>query len=377
MTLRVAHVNCVIDAEDRDPEALLDAWSTLREVAAATARAGAEVTVLQASRVRAEFRRDGVLYRFVPEPRLGGSRSGILPGRLADAVHRAAPDAVHFNGLDFPLHVRAICALGAPVLLQDHKCGAGGRRAPFRRWGHARVAGAAFTGGVQAAAPFLASGELPRGIPIFDIPESSSHFTPGSRDEARRETGVFGDPALLWVGHLDSNKDPLTILRAVQIAREQLPALQLWCVFVGAALLDEVEALLRSDPALGACVHLLGRVAHERIQNLCRACDFLVSGSRWEGSGYALIEALACGLPTIASDIPPFRALTGEASIGDLVAIGDVRGFADAIVRQAMAPVGAQRQRVRTHFERCLSFEMVGAKLVAAYSALAGREAAA
>jgi len=180
---------------------------------------------------------------------------------------------------------------------------------------------------------------------------------------------------LLWIGHLNRNKDPLTILRAVQIARAELPGLQLWCAFVDSPLLGEVEELLRSDPALAAAVHLLGRVPHHRVETLCRACDFLVSGSRSEGSGYALIEALACGLQPIVSDIPSFRALTGEGNVGELAAVGDARGFADAIVRQARGPAEARRRRVRAHFDRHLSFEMVGAKLVAAYSALAGRRA--
>src|SRR5258707_818301 len=108
MTLRVVQVNCVIDAERRDPEALLAAWPTMPAIAAAAQRAGATVTVLQASHAPAEFRRDGVTYRFAPEPRLRrGPGAGMLPWRLAAAVRREAPDIVHFNGLDFPFHARA------------------------------------------------------------------------------------------------------------------------------------------------------------------------------------------------------------------------------------------------------------------------------
>ena len=62
MTLRVVQVNCVIDAERRDPEALLAAWPTMAAIATATQRAGATVTVLQASHAPAEYRRDDVTY---------------------------------------------------------------------------------------------------------------------------------------------------------------------------------------------------------------------------------------------------------------------------------------------------------------------------
>lgn len=370
MTLRVVQVNCVIDPERRDPEALLKAWPTVAAIATATERAGATVTVLQASHAPAEYRRDDVTYRFVPEPRLRrGGGAGILPWRLAAAVRREAPDVVHFNGLDFPFHARAVCDLGVPVLIQDHSSRVEGRIGRFRRWGHGKVRAAAFTSPAQAE-PFVRSGHLPRDIPVVAVPESSSDFTPGDRDEARRETGVFGAPALLWVGHLDLRKDPLTVLKAVRKALEALPGLQLWCAFIDTGLLPEVEAMLREDEVLAAHVHLLGRVPHGRVQALCRACDIFVSASRRESSGYALLEALACGVTPVITDIPPFRALT-EDRVGALVPAGDANAFAAAIVLATRQMHQGSRARILRHFERNLALDVVGARLVEAYAALA------
>jgi glycosyltransferase involved in cell wall biosynthesis len=370
MTLRVVQVNCVIDAQKRDPEMLLAAWPTMPAIATATRRAGATVTVLQASHAPAEYRRDGVAYRFIPEPRLRhGPGAGILPWRLAAAVRREAPDVVHFNGLDFPFHARAVCDLGVPVLLQDHASKVEGRIGRFRRWGHHKIRAAAFTAKAQAE-PFVRSGHLPADIPIVAIPESSSDFTPGDREEARRETGVFGAPALLWVGHLDANKDPLTILKAVRKALSALPGLQLWCAYIDTDLLPEIEALLREDAVLAAHVHLLGRVSRDRVETLCRACDIFVSASRREGSGYALLEALACGLTPVVTDIPAFRALTG-GRIGALVPPADPEAFATAIVTAARQSHPGSRARILDHFQRNLAFDVVGTRLVQAYTALA------
>jgi glycosyltransferase involved in cell wall biosynthesis len=370
MTLRVVQVNCVIDAQRRDPEALLAAWPTMAAIATATQRAGATVTVLQASHAPAEYQRDDVTYRFVPEPRLRrGPGAGILPWRIAAAVRREAPDIVHFNGLDFPFHARAVCELGVPVLMQDHASRVEGRIGRFRRWGHDKVKAAAFTSRAQAE-PFVRSGHLPRGIRVVAIPESSSDFTPGDREEARRETGVFGAPALLWVGHLDPNKDPLTIVHAVRNALATLPGLQLWCAFIGTDLLPEVEALLREDEILAAHVHLLGPVTRDRVEALCRACDIFVSASRREGSGYALLEALACGATPVVTDIPAFHALT-EGGIGALVPAGDADAFAAAIIATARHLHGGSRAGILAHFKRNLAFDVVGARLVQAYAALA------
>ena len=86
---------------------------------------------------------------------------------------------------------------------------------------------------------------------IFEIAESTSSFTPGDRAAARAATGLHGDPAALCVGHLDENKDPLTVLEGVRAAAQALPNLQLWCCYATAPLLPAIEARLASDAVVG------------------------------------------------------------------------------------------------------------------------------
>lgn len=364
--MRVVHANIVRPRERIDPERLLADWPTLGDVAGAVARAGAEVTVVQAFHRDAAIEAEGVRYRFVAEPALPGRASGAMPWRLAAAARAARPDVIHVNGLDFALHTRMLCGLGVPVLAQDHASAAGRRRAR-RRWGLAKVAGAAFTDAAQAG-PFIAEGSLRRDVPVFSVPESSTRFGPGDPEEARAASGIHGDPAVLWVGRLDANKDPLTILDAVEIAAAALPGVRLWCCFHEAPLLAEVRARIAGSDVLAGRVHLLGRVPHARIETLCCAADFFMLGSRREGSGYALIEATACGATPIVSDIAPFRRLTG--GVGALAPVGDAHGFAEALVRLAADPREALRARTVAHFRRALSFERVGARLVEIYAEL-------
>jgi len=180
---------------------------------------------------------------------------------------------------------------------------------------------------------------------------------------------VFGNPALLWGGRLDENKDPLTILDAVEAAADNLPDLRLWCCYHEQPLLDRVKARIAASPILSSRVHLLGKVPHETIERLCRAADFFIAASHREGSGYALIEALACGTTPIISEIPAFRSLAGN--VGFFAAAGDASSFAAAIAAAARKPRPELRARTIEHFNENLSFDAVGRQLRDIYAAMA------
>ncbi|HEU4696620.1 MAG TPA: glycosyltransferase family 4 protein [Sphingomicrobium sp.] len=365
--MRAVHANFVRPPDHADPDRLLEEWPTLLDVAEATANAGVESTLLQSFGRDAAIERRGVRCQFVEEPALPGSWSGMTPWRIAQAAVRTGADVIHVNGLDFPTHTRAMCKSGIPVLAQDHASRPGGRRR-LRRWGLAGIAGAAFTD-IEQAKAFREEGSLSSEVPIFAVPESSSRFRTGDQAEAQAATGISGSPALLWVGRLDENKDPLTMLDAFELAVSDLSDAHLWCCYHEQPLLDAVKARIAQSPALISRVHLLGRVPHERVELLCRAADIFVAASHREGSGYALIEALACGTTPVLSDIPSFRRLGGD--VAALAPVGDARSLATAIISTARKPKAELRQRTVEHFASNLSFRAVGARLREIYRALA------
>jgi len=146
----------------------------------------------------------------------------------------------------------------------------------------------------------------------------------------------------------------------------RLPQLQLWCAFGSAPLLDQVQRRIDGDDRLAGRVHLLGKVSHEQVQSLMRAADLFVSGSHAESCGYAVLEAMACGVTPVVTDIPSFRALVGE--VGRLWPRGDAKALADALVRSA-----AQRPslaEVRAHFDEALSPQALGRRWGEAYAQL-------
>jgi glycosyltransferase involved in cell wall biosynthesis len=219
--------------------------------------------------------------------------------------------------------------------------------------------------------PFVRARMLPTHVRVFEIPESTSGFMPGDAAPARAATGLHGDPAVLCVGHLDRNKDPLTVLDGVAAAVPDLPGLELWWCFGAAPLLATVEARIARDPVLRSRVHLLGRVPHDQMEMLMRAADLFVLGSHREGGNTSLIEALATGLLPVVTDISSSRSLLAGGAVGALWPPGDSAALAQALRAAAAARGHDERIALRAHFDNHLSSFALGRKLTAAYRELA------
>ena len=86
--------------------------------------------------------------------------------------------------------------------------------------------------------------------------------------------------------------------------------------------------------------------------------DLFVSASRWEGASNALIEALACGLPIVATDCPTGNREVVEAGpYGTLAPVEDVEGLANAIRAELKTKRSKNEQRAGAHsrsLDRCL-----------------------
>lgn len=361
--LHVAQINVVQPPPGLAVADVFEQWPSLADVADAVCSAGTRVSVIQAARQFDRITRAGVDYHFME---VDETETMIHRGqRYAHVLDELKADVLHVHGLDAAADAFAISQWlpQLPILFQDHanRPPRWWRRPQWRRW-YSIAAGASFTA-PELAKPFLRARLLDPGLQLFAIPESSSRFTHGSRARARAETGVYGDPCVVWVGHLNAGKDPLTVLDGVALAAAKLPGLQLWCAFGSAPLLPAVRRRIDGDPMLAGRVHLLGKVAHARVELLMRAADLFVSGSHAESCGYSLLEAMACGVTPVVTDIPSFRRLIGD--IGHLWPCGDAQKLADALIvaaRQPSAPA-----RVRAHFDNALSFNVVGRQWSDAY----------
>jgi glycosyltransferase involved in cell wall biosynthesis len=375
--MRVVQVNYAFDPGLKTPDDLLIRYTTLTGWADALAKAGAEVLTVQQFHSSANVTRYGLPYEFGPLD------------AIAPAVAAFRPHVVHVNGLIFPVQTWALRRALAPfvpaIVVQDHAGGPppGWRAHAYRRL--YRTVNAFLLSTEAHARPWRDAGIIGPEQQVYDVMEASTSIRALDMDEARSVSGVTGDPAVVWIGRLNANKDPLTVLDAFERFASTHESATLTMIFHERDLLDDVRERVAVSSRLRECVRLAGEVPHDRIAAFLSAADLFVVGSHHEGSGYALLEALACGATPVVTDIPSFRALmttdirpTSDKRPTNVGRLSEVRetyvgrlwtaGDADACARAlASASRFRDRQRVIDHFERFLTWDAVGRRAVEIY----------
>jgi glycosyltransferase-like protein len=152
----------------------------------------------------------------------------------------------------------------------------------------------------------------------------------------------FGDRlVVLAIGGIEPRKGSLTLVEAFALLRHALPERDPLLVIAGGATLFDYRAELgrfddrRAELGLGDAVRALGPVADGTLEELYRAADILCFPSLKEGFGLVVLEALASGLPVVASDIDVLRGVVAHEESALLAPCGDAPAFAHALARVA------------------------------------------
>lgn len=370
--MHVLFLSYFYDPELPTATALLDRYYTTTCLAACLAAAGVEsVSVVQRFKRNDTIERDGVVHHFIADDLPHRLEVGHDPHEVHRLVARLAPDVVHYGGTTAPLaDLRSNLPPHSSLLWQHHGGGPPrGERERRAEPGFRAVDGFLFTAREQAV-PWQEAGVIGRNQAVYELMEGSTRFRPLPRKGCRSRLGWGGEPLLLWVGRLDDNKDPLTVLRALAASRSQLPDPQLYMIYSDDTLLAEVEATLaRLD--LTRNVHLLGKLRHRDLPECFSAADVFVLGSHEEACGFALLEALACGVTPVVTDIPSFRRITGGGRVGALWRAGSTDELVKALLRVAKGP--RDRRRTRQFFAENWSFDANARAAVGIYRNARGR----
>jgi starch synthase (maltosyl-transferring) len=199
---------------------------------------------------------------------------------------------------------------------------------------------------------------IPNGID----PEPFDRAVPASRSEL----GILEDAFLaVAVGRLDEQKGIPDLLDAAELVVRERPEWHLAIAGDG-PLRDWLREQLAARGALAGRVHWLG--PRDDVPRLLRAADLMVLASLWEGMPNVVLEAMASGLPVVATAVEGTDELIVSGRTGWLVPPGDSMSLANSLMAAARDPSFARELGRRGRARIAAEFSIDGA--VAAYERL-------
>ena len=184
------------------------------------------------------------------------------------------------------------------------------------------------------------------GVDLTDLATSA----PDVRQRIRRQFS-FGDDdfVAVQVARLHALKDHMTALQAIHIARSSVPCIRLLLVGAG----EERDAIERRVFELGLANHVRLAGSRSDVADVLAGCDAFLMSSISEGIPLTIIEAMAAGLPVVATAVGGIPEMIADEHTGFLAGSGDAAGLARGLIRLHENPELRQRMvehgRLRAH----------------------------
>jgi glycosyltransferase involved in cell wall biosynthesis len=348
------------------PEAWIDRIKAYTGILEALAKNNQVISIEQIN-YEGEYVKDAVQYYF---RRFSGSV--LFPRRLHRFIKNQKPGVVVIQSLHFPLQIiqlRLQLGRKTKIIVQNHA------EKPFKGIKKYmqkladRYTDAYLFASHDLGAEWVKKGNLASAKKIHEVMEVSSVFSPMDKTLAILKTGTVGNPIFLWVGRLNENKDPLTVVKAFLQFAELKPAARLYMIYHTDELLEQIQEVLNGSDQKDAVI-LVGKVPHYELQYWFNSSDVILSGSHYEGSGTAVCEAMSCGCMPVVTDIFSFRMITDSGRCGLLYEAGNQAALLSALKQTQQIDIKEKQKMSHDYFRSNLSFEAIARKIQAIAASL-------
>lgn len=359
--MKIVHTNYLIVPEFNDPEIWINRLSFYSGVLEELAKEH-EVSSVEKINYKGELKRKGVTYYFL----LFKGRKLYFPFRLHRFIKRLQPDVVFVSGFIFPLQIIQLrLKLGKKVkiiVINRSERPFIGFKKYWQRFAD-RYVNAYLFPSLEFGEQWVGDGNISSFRKIHEAMHGSSFFVPGNQDVARSSLSISGSPIFLWVGRLNANKDPVTVVKGFIRSLEFQPSAKLYMIYQTEELLPEIKRLIEENNGACSSIFLVGKIPHLQMEEWYRAADFIISGSHYEGGGIAVCEAMSCGCIPVMTNIISFRKFSGPAKCGLLYEAGNVDALFSVLYKSISLNINEERKKALLQFREELSFEAIGRKI--------------
>jgi glycosyltransferase involved in cell wall biosynthesis len=306
---------------------------------------GIEPTVVSLSAadrdLEPEFAREGIPVRVMGFPNSGRTRYARMVGWMYSACRELRPAAL----LSMPFGWHAFLALGARAAgVRSVVAHVGNYPSPRDRLSFSKFrllvqAGRPLTRKLVCCSAYVARGVTEQ----LGVPESETeviyngadvHSIARRSDAARNGSGRRGRAVVGMVARLEIHKDQPVLIRAAKLLRDAGREIEVWLIGEGSRRV-EYERLI-AELGLTDTVKLLGM--RRDIPELLGQLDlFAFAATPDEGQGVALVEAMAAGVPIVATDVGACREVLEHGELGALVPPQQPEALATAIESALLA----------------------------------------
>jgi glycosyltransferase involved in cell wall biosynthesis len=260
-------------------------------------------------------------------------RIGLVP-RLKARLRSIQPDLVHAGPVQQGAFLTVLAGFHPLVAMSWGSDLLRGASGGLGRWAARHTLGR--SDALVCDCQAVRSAALRLGMPenmitVFPWGVDLDHFSPAAADGLRGRLGWERAFVLLSARAWEPGYGVEILIRGFLSAAKANPELRLLMLGDG-SLRPRILRMLADAGAMDR-VHLAGHVAYRELPAFYTAADLYVSASRSDGSSVSLLEAMACGLPALVSDIPGNREWVRPEAEGWWFRDGDAADLALGIER--------------------------------------------
>ncbi len=361
--MKIAYVNYYYD-ENISLDTYFTRYPSIHGWCKAVADWGIQVTVYQRFNDVFTFEKDNVSYYLIKDKNKNNLEIWKNPEIFHGQIITGKPDIIHINSFNYIFQAYLLKKISTPstILIQHHaEKPWKGIKKTLQRILSSYVDGYIFSSQLIYE-KWINSGTLNKEKSVAEIIENSTNFSFGDKRNAKSITGMCGKPIFLWVGRLNENKDPHTVITGFSMLLNDYPDAELYMVYSENDLEETIRKIIYSDKKLINAIKLLEQIDHNDLNDFFNSADYYVSGSHYEGSGYSLIEAMACGTIPVVTDIPSFRTITRNGNVGGLWEPGNPKAFYITARKVIELDEVEQSKKALNIFKADLSFKSLSNK---------------